>query len=80
MKSASGSFGIEWLLYVEPPLRCPFPPPNGPSDTIAVFLELAEQMCERPEVESNGEVSFKTFVEFFSQEKPKKEEDAEDIY
>jgi len=21
-----GSFGIEWLQYVEPPLRCPFPP------------------------------------------------------
>lgn len=21
-----GSFGIEWLQYVDPPLRCPFPP------------------------------------------------------
>jgi len=46
MKSASGSFGIEWLLYVEPALRCPFPPPNGPADTMTVFMELAEQMCE----------------------------------
>ena len=45
MKSASASFGIEWLLYVDPPLKCPFPPPNSPSDTMAVFIELAEQMC-----------------------------------
>lgn len=58
MKSASSSFGLEWLLYVEPALRCPFPPPNSPSDTMMVFMEMAEQMCEMKDVELTGEVTF----------------------
>lgn len=81
MKSAGASFGIEWLLYVEPALRCPFPPPNGPPDTMTVFMEMAEQMCEAREVELTGEVSFQAFVEFFSQELPSRSKSqVEDLY
>lgn len=42
MKSANSTFGLEWLLYIEPALRCPFPPPNSPADTMTVFMEMAE--------------------------------------
>ena len=32
-------------------------------------MELAEQMCKAKTVETTGEVTFKTFIDFFSQEK-----------
>ena len=52
---------------MDPPLRCPFPPQNAPSDTMSVFLELALQMCEESlEISTTGEVGFMDIVSFFS--------------
>jgi Leucine-rich repeat (LRR) protein len=44
-KEPGSQLGLEWLLYVDPPLKSPYPPPNAPSDTAQVFMELAESMC-----------------------------------
>ena len=64
----NGQLGLEWFLYVNPPLKCPFPPQNAPSDTMNVFMDLAVQMCEESEkITSTGQVKFVHFVDYFSQ-------------
>ena len=64
----NGQLGIEWFQYVDPPLKCPFPPQNAPSDTMQVFMDLASQMCEKSDkVSASGQVKFSQFVDYLSQ-------------
>ena len=44
---------------------------------MSVFMELAEQMCEDPNIYSSGEVNFSQFVKFFSQSSDEQESFAE---